>query len=78
MTKQFSYKLLLVVLSISVSGCAVFQPQAKKASATASEQPAAKDNNGIKPYSKVIPKTAKSDKGLFLSLIHISEPTRRS
>jgi hypothetical protein len=65
MTKQFSYKVLLVALSLSVSGCAVFQPKEKKASAQASEKPESKDKNGIKPYDKVITKEAKSDKGLF-------------
>jgi len=52
-------------LSLSVSGCAVFQPKEKKATAQASEKPDSKDKNGIKPYNKVIPKEAKSDKGLF-------------
>lgn len=65
MTKQFSYKLLLVALSLSVSGCAVFQPKGKKATAQTSEKPASKDKNGIKPYNKVITNDAKSDKGLF-------------
>ncbi len=65
MTKHFSNKLLIVALSISVSGCAVFQSKDKKGPATASEQPAAKDKNGIKAYNKVITKDAKSDKGLF-------------
>lgn len=65
MIKNFSHKLLLLALSISVSGCAVFQTKAKKAPATASEQPAGKDKNGIKPYNKVITKDAKTDKGLF-------------
>src|SRR5690606_23271883 len=64
MTKHFSYKLLIVALSLSVSGCAVFQSKEAKAPATAaSEVP--KDNNGIKPYDKVITKNAKSDEGLF-------------
>lgn len=65
MTKHFSFKLLLVALSLSVSGCAVFQPKEKKGVAQTSEKSESKDNSGIKPYSKVIPKTAKSDKGLF-------------
>ena len=65
MTKQFSYKLLLVALSLSVSGCAVFQPNDKKGTAQTSEKPESKDKNGIKPYNKVITKDAKSDKGLF-------------
>lgn len=65
MTKQFSYKLLLVALSLSVSGCAVFQPKDKKGTAQTSEKPESKDKNGLKPYNKVITKDAKSDKGLF-------------
>ncbi len=65
MTKQFSYKLLLIALSISVSGCAVFQPKEKKASTQTAAKSDSKDKNGIKPYDKVITKEAKSDKGLF-------------
>ncbi|CAM4276015.1 zinc-dependent metalloprotease [Gillisia hiemivivida] len=65
MTKQFSHKLLLIALSISVSGCAVFQPKDKKASAQTAAKSESKDKNGIKPYDKVITKEAKSDKGLF-------------
>ncbi|CAM4317777.1 zinc-dependent metalloprotease [Gillisia limnaea] len=65
MTKQFSYKLLLVALSLSVSGCAVFQPKDKKGTAQTSEKSDSKDKNGIKPYDKVITKEAKSDEGLF-------------
>lgn len=67
MTKQFSYKLLIVALSLSVSGCAVFQPKDKKASSEASSaaKPESQDKNGIKPYDKVITKAAKTDEGLF-------------
>ncbi|RKS55056.1 uncharacterized protein DUF5118 [Gillisia mitskevichiae] len=65
MTKQFTHKLLLIALSISVSGCAVFQPKEKKAPAQASAKSDSKDKNGVKPYDKVITKDAKSDKGLF-------------
>lgn len=67
MTKQFSYKLLIVALSLSVSGCAVFQSKDKKASseASASAKPESQDKNGIKPYDKVITKAAKTDEGLF-------------
>ena len=65
MTKQFSYKLLLIALSISVSGCAVFQPKEKKASTQTAAKSESKDKTGIKPYDKVITKEAKSDKGLF-------------
>jgi hypothetical protein len=65
MTKHLPIKLLLVALSLSVSGCAVFQPNNKKGTAQTSEKPDSKDKNGIKPYDKVITKNAKSDKGLF-------------
>ncbi|MCF4100889.1 zinc-dependent metalloprotease [Gillisia sp. M10.2A] len=65
MTKHFSYKLLVVALSLSMSGCAVFQPNAKKKTAATSEKSESKDKNGIKPYNKVITKDAKSDTGLF-------------
>jgi len=65
MTKQFFHKLLLITLSLSVSGCAVFQPKEKKATAQAAAKPESKDKNEIKPYDKVITKDAKSDKGLF-------------
>ena len=64
MTKHFSSKLLLVALSLSVSGCAVFQPKVKAPAAT-TEASASKDKNGIKPYNQVITKNAKSSKGLF-------------
>src|SRR5680860_904847 len=65
MTKHLPIKLLLVALSLSVSGCAVFKPQDKKSTAQTSEKPESKDKNGIKAYDKVITKNAKSDKGLF-------------
>ena len=63
MTKNFSLKLLMVALSLSVSGCAVFQPK-KKAPASTSAKPESK-KDGIKPFAKVITKDAKSDKGMF-------------
>ena len=65
MTQKFSSKLLLVALSLSVSGCAIFQPKTKKAPAGTTETAAPKDKNGIKPYNQVITKNAKSDPGLF-------------
>ncbi len=66
MTRKVSLKLLIVALSISVSGCAVFQQKEKKGTPTAAtEKPESGNKNGIKPYSKVIPKTAKTDQGLF-------------
>lgn len=65
MTKHFLFKLMLVALYLSVSGCAVFQPKGKKGVAQTSEKSESEDKNGIKPYNKVITKDAKSDKGLF-------------
>ncbi|UJH89810.1 zinc-dependent metalloprotease [Antarcticibacterium sp. 1MA-6-2] len=65
MTKQFSTRLLLVALSISVSGCAVFQKKDSKSAAATTEKPESQNKNGIKPYSKVITKNAKTDEGLF-------------
>lgn len=65
MTKHLPIKLLLVALSLSISGCAVFQPQNKKSTAQTSEKPESKDKNGIKPYAQVITKNAKTNKGLF-------------
>ncbi|APG61092.1 zinc-dependent metalloprotease [Christiangramia salexigens] len=67
MIKKQSLRLLLLALSLSVSGCAVFNPDKKSDSATAAAngEDAKKDKNGIKPYAKVITKDAKSDKGLF-------------
>ncbi len=68
MTKQISYKLLIVALSLSVSGCAVFQSRDKKAPAAAAStaaKPESQDKNGIKPYNSVITKNAKTTKGLF-------------
>ncbi|PKD18996.1 zinc-dependent metalloprotease [Salegentibacter salinarum] len=63
MTKRFTHKLFLVVLSVSVSSCAVFQPN--KSSADASKEEASKKNGDFEPYAKVITKDAKSDEGLF-------------
>lgn len=64
MTKFFPHKLLLIALSVSVSGCAVFQPD-KKNAPEASASAEKKENGKIKPYNKVITKDAKSDPGLF-------------
>ena len=63
MTKGFTHKLFLVALSVSVSSCAVFQPE--KSSADASKKEASKKNGDLEPYTKVITKDAKSDEGLF-------------
>lgn len=65
MTKHLPIKLLLVALSLSLTGCAIFQPKNKKSTVQTSEKPESKDKNGIKAYDKVITKNAKSDKGLF-------------
>lgn len=63
MTKSLSHKLVLIALSLSVSSCAVFQSNKKDDAAQASAEK--KNDNGLKPYKKVITKEAKSDKGLF-------------
>ena len=65
MNKFFSHKLLLIALSLSVSSCAVFQPEKEKSQAEAKADDGKKNGNGVKPYNKVITKDAKSDKGLF-------------
>ena len=67
MIRKQTLRLAVVALSLSVSGCAVFNPPQKKKddSATASADASKKDKNGMKPYSKVITKDAKSDDGLF-------------
>ncbi|MGA8854212.1 MAG: DUF5117 domain-containing protein, partial [Christiangramia sp.] len=65
MIQKQSLRLLLLALSLSVSGCAVFQPQEKSETETASNDDSKKDDNGLKPYDKVITKDAKTDKGLF-------------
>jgi len=62
MNKRFTNKLFLIALSVSVSSCAVFQ--SKKSSAESAKKESEK-NGDLKPYSKVITKDAKSDKGLF-------------
>lgn len=63
MTKRVTHKLFLIALSVSVSSCAVFQPE--KSSADASKKEASKKNGDLEPYTKVITKDAKSDEGLF-------------
>ncbi|MCM4156609.1 zinc-dependent metalloprotease [Gramella sp. AN32] len=66
MIKKQSLRLLVVFLSLSVSGCAVFNPPKKETTpTTASGDDAKKDKGGLKPYNKVITKEAKSDEGLF-------------
>ncbi|MDT0674973.1 zinc-dependent metalloprotease [Autumnicola musiva] len=65
MTKNLSYKALLVALSISVSGCAVFNGKDASGTAQSSEKKETKEKDGLKPYNKVITNEAKSDNGLF-------------
>ncbi|HEY9185484.1 MAG TPA: zinc-dependent metalloprotease [Salegentibacter sp.] len=64
MNKTFSHKVLLIALSLSVSSCAVLQPE-KDNAPTAKTDEGEKNGNGVKPYDKVITKDAKSDSGLF-------------
>ena len=64
MHKHFLY--LLLILTLTLSGCSAFQNKKGKTSnkAVTAKKPG-KDKNAIKPYSQVITKKAKSDKGLF-------------
>lgn len=64
MSKIFSHKLLLIAFSLSVSSCAVFQPEKNNDPSAAADE-GKKNGNGVKPYDKVITKDAKSDPGLF-------------
>lgn len=63
MKNRLLFRLILVLLSFSVTSCAVLQPEKTKQTATA--KPEKKDKNGIKSFDKVITKDAKSDAGLF-------------
>ncbi|MDR5591982.1 zinc-dependent metalloprotease [Christiangramia sp. SM2212] len=65
MIKKQGLRLMLVALSLSVSGCAVFQPTSKKSETAQKEEKGDKKDGGLKPYAKVITKDAKSDEGLF-------------
>jgi len=60
MNKSLLFKTCLVVISLSLSSCAIFQ---KKQSPQTKKESAKKGN--IQDYKKVITKDAKSDKGLF-------------
>ena len=64
MNNRLILRLVIVSMSLSMTGCAVMQPDKKKDTATAAK-PAEKDKNGIKSYDKVITKKAKTDQGLF-------------
>ncbi|MCB7481487.1 zinc-dependent metalloprotease [Christiangramia sediminis] len=65
MIKKQSFRLMLVALSLSVSSCAVFQPETKSSESTKNGESEEKKDGDLKPYAKVITKDAKSDKGLF-------------
>ena len=66
MNNRLFLRLVIVFFSFSVTGCAVFNSdKGKKTAAASNAAPQDKDKNGIKPYSKVITKEAKTDPGLF-------------
>ena len=62
-----SYRIIIILLigvfTLSTSSCGVFQKTKKAKSAQASQKKPDKD--GVKPYTKVITKKAKTDEGLF-------------
>ena len=62
MTNKLPIRICAVGLSFLMASCAVFQKN-KKSQATTAQKEQSKD--GLKPYSKVITKDAKSDEGLF-------------
>ncbi len=63
MTKKY-VSFFLLMLTLSVTSCSVFQSKkAANPKATSSKQK--KSDNGIKPYSQVVTKEAKTNKGLF-------------
>ena len=64
MNNRIISRLVIVSMSLAITGCAVFQPEKEK-EAVAAAKPAEKDKNGIKSYDKVITKKAKTDQGLF-------------
>ena len=63
MNNRLLSRLCIAFLAVSVSGCAVFQPEKSKPAAEKGKNEGSKD--GVKEYSKVITKEAKSDPGLF-------------
>ncbi|SDS52302.1 zinc-dependent metalloprotease [Gramella sp. MAR_2010_147] len=65
MIKKQGLRLVLVALSLSVSGCAVFQPNSKASDSAKKEENGEKKDGDLKPYAKVITKDARSDEGLF-------------
>ena len=62
MTNKLPIRICAVGLSFLMASCAVFQKNKKSQAATAQKE---QSKDGLKPYSKVITKDAKSDEGLF-------------
>ena len=54
--------LFLLIFTLTFSSCSIFQSKKAPAKTTAKQK---KSKNGIKPYSQVITKEAKTNKGLF-------------
>ena len=65
MTNQLPLKLLIATFCLSISSCAIFQPQNKDSTVQNSEKSNSKAKEVIKAYDKIITKNAKTDKGLF-------------
>ena len=65
MQYRFTLILLLGVLTLSSSGCGVFKSSKKQNTKSSSSAPKKSNKGGVKPYSKVITKDAKTDEGLF-------------
>lgn len=63
MNNRLLSRLCVAFLAVSVSSCAVFQPEKPKPAAEKAK--AADSKDGVKAFSKVITKDAKSDPGLF-------------
>ena len=63
MNNRLLSRLCVAFLAVSVSSCAVFQPEKPKPSAEKAKGDDSKE--GVKAYSKIITKEAKSDPGLF-------------
>jgi len=63
MNNRLLSRLCVAFLAVSVSSCAVFQPEKPKP--VAEKAKAADSKDGVKAFSKVITKDAKSDPGLF-------------
>jgi len=62
---RFTLILLLGILTLSSSGCGVFKSQKKQNTKNSSSAQQKSNKDGVKPYSKVITKEAKTDEGLF-------------